>query len=121
MKLKKLDVKRVTRDAFTNQTSYKAGLYAVEIINHMIHRANLGDIIFEYEQLVRPEFELWFDEHDTFTSVVLRDGENTIVTIVGDQTLDDKIYCTKRDIREYFKLWRVAKIANVSRVIDLTK
>lgn len=121
MKLKKLDISRVTRDAFANATSYKAGLYAVEIINHMIHRANQGDIIFEYEQLIRPEFELRFDADDNFEALVIRDGENAIVVIVGDVVFNGRIICTKKDIREYFKLWRVAKITNVDRVIDLCK
>lgn len=121
MKLKKLDITRVTRDAFANMTSYTAGLYAVTIINNMIDRANQGDIIFEYEHMIRPEFELRFDEHDTFESLVIRDSENCVVCIVGDSHLDGKIYCTKQHIREYFKLWRVAKIVNVNRVIDLCK
>lgn len=121
MKLKKLDITRVTRDAFIGKRAYEAALYAVEIINTMIERANAGDIIFEYEQLVRPQFEMRFDENDEFSELVLRDGENCIVVIVGDVTFGGHICCTKKHIREYFKLWRVAKITNVDRVIDLCK
>lgn len=121
MKLKKLDIKRITRDLFTGKQSHEAALYAVGIINHMVERANAGDIIFEFEQLVRPQFELRFDEDDNFAELVLRDGENCYVVIVGDVTFGGLIHCTKKNVREYFKLWRVAKIVNVDRVIDLCK
>jgi hypothetical protein len=121
--MKKIHPAKVTRKSFHNQRSHEAALYAVEIINHMIHRASQGDIIFEYENLVKPNFEAEFFGNGTFAGLFLRDGENCRVQIIGDETDPDSglIYCTKRNIREYFKLWRVAKIVNVNKVTDLTK
>ena len=136
MKRQLLDVKLVTREAFHNQRSYEAALYAVQICNKMIRRSNAGDIIFEFEQLVKPEFRIDVDKDGAFTDLILKDGENCYVSIVGSETMDDtpvyddgvlicympgKIYCTKREIREYFKLWRIATITNVDKVSDLTK
>ena len=121
--MKKLNPKKVTRQSFHNQRSYEAALYTVEIINHMIHRSNQGDIIFEYEKLVKPNFEMDFYDDGTFAGLFIRDGENCRIELVGDVTDAESglIYVTKRDIREYFKLWRVAKIVNVNKVTDLTK
>lgn len=121
--MKKLNATNVTRKSFHNQRSYEAALYAVEIVNHMIHRSNQGDIIFEYERLVTPNFEMDFFEDGSFAGLFVRDSESCRVEIVGDVTdsASGLIYVTKRDIREYFKLWRVAKIVNVNKVTDLTK
>lgn len=122
-KLKKLNIKQVNRKAFHNLRSYEAALYAVNIVNLMIHRCNRGDIIFEYENIVRPDFAIRLDSDGNFSELSLRDSENCRTTIVGCtwDAVSGKIYCTKREIREYFKLWRVARLADVTKVSDLTK
>lgn len=123
-KLKKLDTRKITADAFDGTRSYGAALWAIDICNHIIERVNAGDIVFEYENLVVPKFELRWHKDGRFEGLYTNDGENAVVQIVGDVLGGpnlEKIYCTKKDIREYFKLWRVAKVVNVSRVTDLTK
>lgn len=136
-KLKQLDTKLIKPEFFVNKRSYEAALYAVEVCNKIIRRHNSGDIVFEYENLIKPEFELRFNKAGIFEGLFLKDGEGCWVWIVGDVRQDGTpiigeyktiigyepglIECTKREIREYFKLWRVAKIANVSKVTDLTR
>lgn len=135
-KLKRLSTTAITSDLFNGTRSYGAALWAIEICNNIIDRANAGDIVLHFEDLVRPEFELRWDGGE-FSGLFLKDGEGAWTWIVGDMRdhgtpvvdeyntiiahLPGKIHCTKRDIREYFKLWRVAKITNVSKVTDLTK
>lgn len=82
---------------------------------------------------MKPEFELRWDK-DLFLGLYLKDDENAWVQIVGDSrsagipivhegvVIDmtpGKIHCRKYDIREFFKLWRTAKIVDVTRAIDL--
>lgn len=123
MKRELLKPENVDRAAFHNQRSYEAALYAVAVCNNIIRRANAGDVVFEYENMVRPDFKMTFDKDGLFTGLYLVDGENSWVWIVGDVSDHDTglFYVTKYAIREYFKLWRVAKVVNVSKVTDLTK
>lgn len=132
-KLKLLSTKGITADQFDGVRSYGAALWAIDICNKLIERANRGDIIFSYENLVKPEFELRWDK-DLFLGLYLKDDEDAWVHIVGDMRSDGapiildgvvidmapgKIHCLKKDIREFFKLWRTAKIVDVTRAIDL--
>lgn len=136
-KLKLLDASLINSEMFNGVRSYGAAMWAIEICNKIINRFNAGDIVFEFENLVKPEFELRFSKNGAFEGLYLKDGEGSWVWIVGDireegipvigeyntiiDRLPGKIHCTKRELREYFKLWRVAKITNVSKVTDLTK
>lgn len=116
MKLEALDPKVFKPELFENKRCYEAALYAVSICNNIIAKANSGHLVLEYEQIVKPKFEI--DEDGLF----VRDSEHSRVWIIGDMTNDkDKIYCTKRDVREYFKLWRICKITNVTKAYDLTR
>lgn len=119
--MKKLNLKLINPEAFTNKRSYEAAVYAATICNRMFELSKQGHIILEYENLVKPEFRIDLDDEGNFTGLVLKDGENACVMIVGDEQLNDKIYCLKRTIREYFKLWRVCRITNVVKATDLTK
>lgn len=137
MKINKLDTDAILREYFANDRSYRAALFAVGICNQIIERYNAGDIVFEYEHIVTPSFELRFFSDLTLDGLYLKEGESTWVGIIGDLRDEGtpiisefntiigwthgKIVCSKREIREYFKLWRVAKITNVSKVTDLTK
>lgn len=135
-KLKKLNTKDIQPAAFDSRRSFDAAMWAIEICNKIIERYNAGDIVFEYENIVKPAFELRWDCGGLFDGLYLKDGENTWVELVGDTRHADtpiindgrtvgyipgKIVCRKYEIREYFKLWRVAKITDVNRVTDLTK
>lgn len=115
--MKQLDLKLINREAFANQRSYEAALYAGQIVNQMIRRSNQGDIIFEYENLVKPDFNIEVDKDGNFQFLTLRDGENCKVMLIG--WTGGKVVCTKREIREYFKLWRIAKITNVTKAYVL--
>lgn len=96
-------------------------MWAIEICNKIIERVNDGDIVFEYENLVKPVFELRWEKGE-FRGLFLKNGADEWTWIVGDVREDSgKIHCRKYDIREFFKLWRVAKIVNVSKVSDLTR
>lgn len=123
MKRKLLDIKLVTRESFHNKRSYEAALYAVAICNKIITRTNAGDIVFEYENLVAPDFEIDSYPDGTFEGLYVQDSESCKVQIVGDveDGVSGLIYCTKRDIREFFQLWRIATITNVNKVCNLTK
>lgn len=118
-KLKLLSTKGITAEHFNGVRSYGAALWAIDICNKLIERANRGDIIFSYENLVKPEFELrWAD--NKFMGLYLKDDGDSWVQIVGDSVEEDgRIQCRKYDLREYFKLWRTAKIVDVTRAIDL--
>lgn len=121
MKIAKLKITAIDPNLFNNRRSYEAAIYAVSLVNCIIERVNAGDIVFAYENIVKPDFHLGFNEQKEFIGLYLREEEGASVQIVGDCTDDNGIHCTKRDIREYFKLWRVAKITNLSKVSDLTK
>lgn len=134
-KLKQLSTKGITADLFNGTRSYGAALWAIDICNRIIDRANDGDIVFNYENLVKPEFELRWTGKE-FDGLFIKDHEDAWVRIVGDVrdagapvvldgevigSMPGKIHCRKYDIREFFKLWRTAKISNVLRVTDLAK
>ena len=137
VKLKPLDVSRITTDMFDGVRSYGAAMWAIEICNRIIERYNAGDIVMSYENLVKPEFELRWYANGGLDGLYLKDDEGSWTWIVGDvrgegipvigefntiiDSLPGKIHCRKYDIREYFKLWRVAKVTNVSKVTDLTR
>lgn len=118
--MKKLSLKLINREAFANQRSYEAAVYAATICNRMFELSKQGHIILEYENLVKLEFRIDLDDEGNFTALLLKDGENAYVMIIGDEVLEDKIYCTKRNVREFFKLWRVCRITDVVKASDLT-
>lgn len=121
-KLKKLQTKNIRAEAFDGVRSFGAALWAIEICNHLITRHNAGDLVFSYENIIVPTAELRFNNSGEFDGLYLMDSDNSSVQLVGDiRNQHDKICCTKADIREFFKLWRVAQIRNVSKVTDLTK
>jgi len=119
-KLKLLNTKDITAEMFDCERSFMAGMFAINVCNKIIERANAGNIVFHFEQLVRPEFELRW-KGDKFLGLYLKDFENAWVQIVGDCTNNGKISCRKYDVRDFFKLWRVAEITNVYKVSDLTR
>lgn len=133
-KLKTLDTKGLTPAIFDGVRSYEAALWTIGICNKLIERANAGDIIFSYENLVKPAFELRWSDSGRFEGLYLKDDENAWTQIVGDQRHDDvpvvhngkiigytpgKIVCRKYETREFFKLWRTAKIVDVTKAVDL--
>ena len=118
--MKKLNLKLINRDAFNSKRSYEAALYAGEVINAMLHASKNGSIILSYENVIKLDAAIELDENGQFQAIVIKDSEYSKTLIVGDETTDnDKIYCTKRNIREFFKLWRVCRVINVIKATDL--
>lgn len=121
-KLKKLQTKNIRAEAFDGVRSFGAALWAIELCNHLITRHNAGDLVFNYENIIVPTVEIRFHDSGEFEGLYLLDGDHSNVQLVGSVlTQHGKICCTKAEIREFFKLWRVAQIRSVSKVTDLTK
>lgn len=133
--MKKLNLKLINRDAFCNQRSYEAALYAANVINGMLHASKNGSIILNYENVIKLDASIELDNKGSFQLILIKDGVEGNTMIVGDVTVDKtpvmsehntiidwvdgKIHCTKRDIREFFKLWRVCRVINVIKATDL--
>lgn len=122
-KIKPLDRTLVKPASFHNQRSYNAALFAVDVINNIIEKHNTGYIILNYEKLIKPEFGMYLGKNGECTAIWFRNSTHSVTCFVGDvhDGVTDLIYCTKRDIKEYFALWRVCKITSSARATDLTK
>jgi hypothetical protein len=122
--MKKLDLKLIQRESFCNQRSYEAAIYAATIINRMLALSKQGHLILSYENVVKLNARIELDALGEFQFIMIGDHEEANVMLVGDETMEfgdtSKIYCTKKTIREFFKLWRVCRITNVVKATDLT-
>lgn len=117
--MKKLNLKQINRDAFCNQRSYEAALYAANIINGMLYASKNGSIILNYENVVKLDASIELDNNGSFQFILIKDGVGVNTMIVGDETdAAGKIWCTKKSIREFFKLWRVCRVINVIKAAD---
>lgn len=117
MKLEILDPSVFKPEMFHNKRSYEAALYAVAICNNIIKKSKAGYLVLHYEQVVTPAFRI--DDDGLF----IQDSENCRTQFIGDVRHGEsgKTWSTKKDVREFFKLWRICKITNVTKAYDLTK
>lgn len=122
-KLKPLVASRIDSSLFHGDPSYKAALYAIEVCNELIDCHNSGHIVFHYDDIIKPEFELRYDKDNNFKELLLKDSERSWVCIIGDivHEQSNKIYCTKKEVREFFKHWKVAEVINVFKITNLVK
>lgn len=127
--MKRLELELITRNAFNTQRSYEAALYAATIINRLRQFSKQGYLILNYENVVKLDAKIVLDDEGQFQYIVIGDHEKANVMLVGDESVtcagkrgepdSEKIYCTKKTIREFFKLWRVCQITNVLKAVDI--
>ncbi len=118
-KLELLITDGIRPEHFNGTLSYRTAMWTISVCNRMIELANKGHIIFHYENIIKPQFVLEWDG-ERFEGLYLKDSDNCRTHLIGDCTEEDgRIHCRKYEIREFFKLWRIAKITDTSRVTDL--
>ncbi len=125
MKRKLLSKEGIKPKDFANKRSYEATLWVIDMLNNIITHTNKGWLLLNYENLIKPDFEIRWREPGVFDCIIIRDSECCITCIVGSTCTDLdgvwKPWLTKREMREYFKLWRLVEPKHATRVIDFTK
>lgn len=94
----------VKRKLFANNLCYKAALHAVDQCNLITERINLGYLVFKEGHLYRPYFGMEVGDDYLTIYEQLPESPNVRYVMVGTEwTKDNLIYCTKKELKNYFK------------------
>lgn len=98
---------KISPEAFANKTSYNAAKWATEVCNKMLKLQKEGNQFFFEDNPLKLVFK--FDCGDGF-EISLKSSEQAHILFVGDvqACVGDswKVWCTKKDLTEFFKRFR---------------
>lgn len=123
-RIKALDISHIKRDLFANEYSYSAAKYAVDVINNMIKQHNAGNVIINYERVIKPKFQMILDTRNNFKRIEERhsiNGDTNFTTVMGERVdiHTGKILLTKKEVRAYFSLYRILWVLYNRKVSDI--
>lgn len=114
--MRKLDPAKLKPEWFVNKASYNAAVFGIACINNIIQKKKEGCMILQYEKFERVQFVMNISPSCGSVAFTHVDNEwQSTHNIFGMAYKFGKIHCTKRNIREYFKLWRIVRIAEVTK------
>lgn len=122
---KPFDVKLIPFVAFENARSYEAAVYAVELVNEILKYMKQGYLVMDNGAIFNAGFEINYSKSTFSMYGFENDGNDKIgcrIFLIGHCTggpKEDLIYCTKKEIREWFKKYRFIKKTDIKNLLKV--
>lgn len=113
------DVTLIPQHVFENKRSYEAAVYAIELLNKLLKYQKEGWITIDEGIMQEPVFDIDYDDEDFQVSAMTDDGRVIFIGDVHGGPNCDKVYLTKKIVREWFNRYRFIRKANVKNLMGV--
>jgi len=116
---KPFDVTLIPQHVFESKRGYMAAVYAIELLNKLLEYQKGGWVTIDEGIMKEPVFRIDYDDEDFQVSVETEDGRVVFVGDVHGGPNCDKVYLTKKVVREWFNRYRFIRKVNVKNLMGV--